>query len=114
MTIRLPVAFEVLVLACLLGGCGSDGEQGTLSCSLAATIAFDGREYIAADSPPGLKRRQVRVGERLGLGERAACPGQAVRQVEIYKLVGVPVGQGVFSKPEFGVMQRWNQDGTIK
>lgn len=61
-----------------------------------------------------LKRREVRVGERLGLGERATCPEQAVRQVEVYKVVGVPVGQGEFSKPEFGVMERWNQNGTIQ
>lgn len=113
MTIRLPVAFGVLVLSWFVGGCNSD-EEGAAACSLAATITFDGREYIAVDSLPKFKRKGARVGERLGLGERATCPGQAVRQVEVYKLVGVPVGQGVFSKPEFGVMERWNQDGTIR
>ena len=112
MTIRLPVAV-VLALSWFVGGCDSD-EQGMASCSMAATIAFGGREYIAVDSLPGLKRREVRVGERLGLGERATCPGQPERQVQVYKVLGVPVGQGVFSKPEFGLMERWNQDGSIK
>ena len=89
MTIRLPAAL-VLALSWLVGGCDSD-EQGMASCSMAATIAFGGREYIAV-----------------------GCPGQPERQVQVYKVVGVPVGQGVFSKPEFGLMERWNQDGTIK
>ena len=113
MTIRLPAVFAVLVLSSIVGGCGSD-EDSMASCSVAATITFAGREYIAVDSLPGLKRKEVRVGERLGVGERATCPWQPERQVQVYKVVGVPVGQGVFSKPEFGLMERWNQDGTIK
>lgn len=113
MTIRLPVVFAVLVLSWFVSSCDSD-EQGMASCSLAPTIAFDGREYIAVDSMPALKHRQDRVGDRLGIGERATCPGQPVRQVQVYKVVGVPVGQDVFSKPEFGLMERWNQGGTIK
>jgi hypothetical protein len=112
-TIRLSVAFQVLLMSWLVGGCDSN-EQGMDSCSMAATIAFDGREYIAVDSLPGLKRTEIRVGERLGIGERATCPGQPERQVQVHKLVGVPVGQAVFSKPEFGLMERWNLDGTIK
>ncbi|MDP2773953.1 MAG: hypothetical protein Q8O61_10380 [Nocardioides sp.] len=112
MTIRLPVV-AVLVTSWFVSGCNSD-ERSMPSCVQTATIAFDGREYVAVDSLPGLQRREVRVGERLGTGERATCPGQPVRQVQVYKVVGVPVGQGVFSKPEFGLMERWNQDGTIK
>lgn len=113
MTPRLALAAGALVLSWLVGGCASD-EQGMSSCTLTATIGFDGREYIAADSLPGLKRREVRVGERLGTGVRSTCPGQPERKVQVYKLVGVPVGKGVYSKPEFGLMARWNQDGSIK
>ena len=84
------------------------------SCSRASTICFEGRAYIAVDSLPGLKHKEVRVGRRLGLGDRATCPGQPEQHVRVYKVVGVPLGQGVFSKPEFGLTERWNRDGVIK
>jgi hypothetical protein len=112
MTIRLPIAVGALVLSWLLGGCDF-GEQSAASCSLTATIRFDGRAYIEVDSLPGLKRREVRVGHRLGGGERATCPGHPRQQVQVYKVVGVPIGHGVFSTPEFGLMKRWNRDGSI-
>lgn len=110
---RLPLALGVVVLAWSTGGCGSS-EQGTASCLIAATIAFDGREYIAVGSLPSQERDEVRIGERLGTGERATCPGDPVQQVQVYRLAGVPVGRAVWSEPEFGLMHRWNRDGTIQ
>jgi hypothetical protein len=81
---------------------------------LTASIAFEGREYIAVESLPNLERTEIRAGERLGTGEAATCPGRAAQEVRVFKVVGVPVAQAVFSEPEFGLMTRWNEDGAIK
>ena len=112
MRARLHTAVGLLLLSALTAGCGSD-EQGDASCSLTASIAFEGREYIAVESLPGLKPTEVRAGKHLGTGEAATCPGQAVQEVRVFKVVGIPVAQAVFSEPEFGLMERWNQDGAI-
>jgi hypothetical protein len=109
----LHAAAGLLLLSSLTAGCGAD-EQGGASCSLTASIAFEGREYIAVGSLPGLKRTEARAGKRLGTGEAATCPGQAAQEVHAFKVAGVPVAQAVFSKPEFGLMERWNEEGAIK
>lgn len=113
MRLRVPVALGGVVLSFLAGGCDSD-EQSMASCQMASAISFEGREYIAVNPRPGSEQRNARVGRRLGVGERATCPGQPEQQVQVYKLFGVPIGEGVFSKPEFGVMKRWNRDGTVE
>ncbi|KAA1424073.1 hypothetical protein [Nocardioides antri] len=113
MRLRLPVAIGVMSLPLIALGCDSE-EQSMASCSMAATIAFDGREYIAVNLRHGRQDGTVRVGRRVGVGQRATCPGQPEQQVRVYKMIGVPIGKGVYSKPDFGVMQRWNRDGTIK
>ncbi|GAB3772491.1 hypothetical protein GCM10027600_32360 [Nocardioides ginsengisegetis] len=110
---RLPTAAGLLLISSWTAGCDPD-EQGEASCSLSASIAFESREYIAVGSLPGLKRTEIHAGKRLGTAEAATCPGQAVQEVHVFKVVGVPVAQAVFAKPEFGLMERWNQDGAIK
>ena len=32
----------------------------------------------------------------------------------MFRIVGIPVEDAVFSKPDFGLMSRWNEDGTIE
>jgi hypothetical protein len=113
MRASLHISAGLLLLSSLMAGCDSD-EQGHASCSLSASIAFEGREYLAVDSLPGLKRTEIHTGKRLGTGEAATCPGQAAQEVHVFKVVGIPVAQAVFSKPEFGLMERWNQDGAIE
>jgi hypothetical protein len=113
MRARLPAAAGLLLLSSLTAGCDSD-EQGDASCSLTASIAFEGREYIAVESLPGLKRTEIRAGKRLGPGEAATCPGQPVREVQVFKVAGMPVGRAVFVEPGYGLMERWNRDGSIK
>ncbi len=113
MTRGSPVAVGTLALVCSLVACSSD-ERGTASCSLPAAITFDGREYIAVNSLPGLERKEVRAGKLLGVGYAATCTGESAQQVQVYKVVGVPVGTAVVSRPEFGLMERWNLDGAIK
>ena len=114
MRARLHTAAGLLLLSSLTAGCDSDERGGDASCSLTASIAFAGREYTAIQSLPGLKRTEIRAGKRLGTGEAATCPGQAVQEVQVFKVVGIPVARAVFSKPEFGLMERWNQDEAIK
>jgi hypothetical protein len=75
------------------------------SCSLDASITFDGHEYIGVESLPGLAGGKVRIGERLGTGELGTCTGEPERQVEVHRVVGMPVRQAVFSKPEYGPMR---------
>jgi hypothetical protein len=111
--VRLPAAAGLLLLSSLTVGCDSD-EQGHASCSLTASIAFKDGEYIAVESLPGLKRTEIHAGKRLGVGEAATCAGQPVRKVQVFKVVGIPVAEAVFSKPEFGLMERWTQDGVIE
>ena len=102
----------LLLLAGLLSACAED-DRVSASCSLTATIAFEGREYEAVDSLPGLEAMEVEVGERLGTGERAACPGEKAERVQVYEVVGVPARRAIFSEPVFGLMGRWNEDGTL-
>ena len=80
---------------------------------MTATIAFDGKEYIAVDSLPTVTASQVRKGPRLGTGQQSTCPGQPAQPVEVYRLVGIKPDQAVFSEPEFGLMERWNEDGSM-
>lgn len=101
---RLAVALGILVLAGSLGGCDLD-EQGMTSCSLTANITFNDREYIAVGSLPGVTGTEARTGKHLGTGEIGTCPGEPERQVQVYKLVGVPVERAVFSKQEHGLMR---------
>jgi hypothetical protein len=104
MRARLLASAGLLLLSLLTVGCDSD-EQVHASCSLSASITFENREYTAVESLPGLGRRKVRIGERLGSGELGTCPGQPERRVEVYKVVGVPVERAVFSEPEYGLMR---------
>ena len=104
MRARLHASAGLLLLSLLTAGCNSD-EQVQASCSLTASITFESREYTAVESLPGLNRRKVRIGERLGSDELGTCPGQPERRVEVYKVVGVPVERAVFSKPEYGLMR---------
>ena len=111
---RVRAALALLPLLAPVAAC-AEHEQSAASCQFAPTIAFDGREYIAVHSlPRGLGHGKVRVGELLGQGEAAHCPGQPERQVKVYKVVGEPVARAVISRPEFGLMGRWNRDGIIK
>lgn len=113
MRARRHTAAALLLLSPITTGCDST-EQGVASCSLTATITFEGREYIAVESLPGLERTEIHAGKRLGTGEAATCPGRAVREVDVFKVAGIPVAHAVFSKPELGLMERWNQDGAIE
>jgi hypothetical protein len=113
MRTHLHGAAVLMLLSPMTAGCSSD-EQVQASCSMAPTIAFEGREYIAVGSLPGLKRTEVRAGKRLGTGESASCPGQPMQEVQVFKVAGVPVGKAVFVKPNDGLMKRWNRDGSIK
>lgn len=110
---RVRAALGLLPLLAPVASC-AEHEQRAASCQVAPTIAFGGREYIAVHSLPGRVDGKVRAGELLGQGEAAHCPGWPERPVEVYKVVGVPVGRAVVSRPEFGLMERWNRDGTIK
>lgn len=113
MQARLPAAAGLLVLFWLAAGCGSD-VQGDASCSLTASIGFEGREYIAVESLSGTNPTEIRAGKPLGTGEAATCPGQPVREVQVFKVTGVPVDRAVFVEPGYGLMERWNRDGSIK
>ena len=111
---RVPTALVVRALAGALGGCGPE-QQGEIACSMDNTIAFEGREYLGTSPAQGFRGEKVRVGERLGFGEKATCSGDPLK-VRVYRIRGVPVEQAVFAKPGdlYGVMERWNDDGTIK
>lgn len=114
-----PLVAAALLPAVTLASCSADAtlgddEPAVMSCSLAAVITFDGRQYMAAESLPGLHRRAVQKGKRLATGEAAACPGRDGQDVRVFKVVGVHVEDAVFSKPVFGLMSRWNEDRSIE
>lgn len=103
-----------MTLFSIVGGCRAE-QQGEIACSMDNTIAFEGREYVGTYPAQGLKGKKVRVGERLGSGEKATCSGDPLR-VRVYRIQGVPIEQAVFAKPGavYGVMESWNEDGTIE
>ncbi len=113
MTMRLATLLLSLILPLLAAGC-SEEQMSSATCDLAASITFDGREYLAAKSVPELGSRKVRIGALLGTGEVAACPGQKPRKVEVYRVRGVSEERAVFAEPMFGLMRRWNMDGSIQ
>lgn len=93
----------------LIAGCSDDEGVGQ-SCLLTPSIAFDGREYTEAQRERGSTEEQVRVGRHLGVGEAAACGGADGERVEVFKVVGIPVGEAVYSKPVWGLMERTHFD----
>ena len=94
----------------LAAGCTGDESVGAETCSLSPTIAFQGREYTAADAVGGLSERQVKVGHRLGAGETSACSGDDGQRVQVFKVVGVPVKRAVHAEPVYGLMMRSHLD----
>lgn len=113
MEVRPTFVAGILLLSSLTAACESN-EPGHFSCSLTASIAFEGRDYIAAEHLPDHDRDETRVGKRLGIGQAATCPGQPERDVKVFRLVGIPVAEAVLAMPVFGVMERWNRDGAIE
>jgi hypothetical protein len=91
-------------------GCGAVTRSGTGSCSLDGTVFFEGRSYIPAEKMSGMKGRDPRPGEYLGLGETAACPGREPHEVQMFKVVGVSVERAVHTKDSYGLMIRKDSD----
>ncbi|HSE09643.1 MAG TPA: hypothetical protein VLB29_13335 [Nocardioidaceae bacterium] len=110
---RARAVASLLSLLALVASCAGD-EQAAAPCTLDASITFDGHAYIPVDSLPGLAGGKVRVGERLGTGELTTCQGEPERNVEVYKVVGIPAERAVFSKPEHGLMRRLRPGEAIE